>query len=47
MDSVDGDQDRAVDALLSMSDPDHVSTAVAPAQPPVVCQSVLPENPGL
>lgn len=35
VDSVDGDQDRAVDALLSMSDPDHVpSSAGAPAQPP-------------
>ena len=31
-----------MDALLSMSDPDHVpSPAAAPAQPPEVCQPVL------
>jgi hypothetical protein len=43
VDSVGEDQDRAVDALLSMSDPDHVSTVVEPppaAQPPVVRHSL-------
>jgi len=38
VDSVGGDQDRAVDALLAMSDPEHVSTVHSPAreQPSVV-----------
>ncbi|KAH9058769.1 hypothetical protein EDB87DRAFT_1832410 [Lactarius vividus] len=45
VDSVDGDQDRAVDALLSMSDPDHVpSSAGAPAQPPATTQTQLDEE---
>jgi hypothetical protein len=45
VDSVDGNQDRAVDALLSMSDPDHVSaSAAAPAQPPVTTQTQLDEE---
>ncbi|KAH9083936.1 hypothetical protein EDB83DRAFT_2332291 [Lactarius deliciosus] len=45
VDSVDGDQDRAVDALLSMSDPDHVpSSAGAPAQPPATTQNQLDEE---
>ncbi|KAH9176812.1 hypothetical protein EDB89DRAFT_2065594 [Lactarius sanguifluus] len=43
VDSVDGDQDRAVDALLSMSDPDHISAA-APAQPPATTQTQLDEE---
>ena len=49
VDSVGGDEDRAVDALLSMSDPDHVPSsagAQAPAQPPVVCQPVSPGKSG-
>ncbi|KAF8268603.1 hypothetical protein EI94DRAFT_1800237 [Lactarius quietus] len=45
VDSVDGDQDRAVDALLSMSDPDHVpSSAGAPEQPPATDQTQLDEE---
>ncbi|KAI9442567.1 hypothetical protein H4582DRAFT_1929203, partial [Lactarius indigo] len=39
VDSVDGDQDRAVDALLSMSDPDP-----PPAQPPATTQTQLDEE---
>ena len=35
LESVGGDQDRAVDTLLGMSDPDHVSTAI-PEQPDAV-----------
>ncbi|KAI0066034.1 hypothetical protein BV25DRAFT_1820881 [Artomyces pyxidatus] len=38
LESVGGDQDRAVDTLLGMSDPDHVPTA-APTQPVVVRSS--------
>lgn len=45
VDTVGGDQDRAVDALLSMSDPDHVSSsAAAPAQPPETTQTQLDEE---
>ncbi|KAI0302705.1 hypothetical protein BC826DRAFT_985809 [Russula brevipes] len=46
VDSVGGDQDRAVDALLAMSDPDHVPThnVAAPEQPSVVEQTQLDEE---
>lgn len=45
VDSVGGDQDRAVDALLSMSDPDHVpSSAAAPSQAPATSQTQLDEE---
>jgi len=45
VDSVGEDQDRAVDALLSMSDPDHVSAVQPPAaQPPVTTQTQLDEE---
>ena len=43
VDSVGGDEDRAVDALLAMSDPDHVPTHEAtPEQPSVVRRSTAP-----
>ncbi|KAI9455471.1 hypothetical protein BJY52DRAFT_1280236 [Lactarius psammicola] len=45
IDSVGGDQDRAVDALLSMSDPEHVpSSTGAPEQLPVTTQTQLDEE---
>ncbi|KAI9507468.1 hypothetical protein F5148DRAFT_1285174 [Russula earlei] len=46
VDSVGGDQDRAVDALLAMSDPDHISVAhvIANEQPSVVEQTQLDEE---
>jgi hypothetical protein len=34
VDSVDGDQDRAVDALLAMTDPDHVPVQHTAANEP-------------
>jgi len=45
VDSVGGDQDRAVDALLAMSDPDHVPVHhVGTEQPSVAEQTLLDEE---
>ncbi|KAI0318873.1 hypothetical protein OF83DRAFT_885852 [Amylostereum chailletii] len=43
LESVGGDQDRAVDTLLGMSDPEHISTAV-PEQPAAASQTDLDEQ---
>ena len=40
VDSVGGDQDRAVDALLAMGDPDHV-TVNEHVQPPQVRHAII------
>lgn len=34
LESVDGDQDRAIDLLLGMNDPDFRSEAMSPTQQP-------------
>ncbi|KAI0001250.1 hypothetical protein BJV74DRAFT_88590 [Russula compacta] len=46
VDSVGGDEDQAVDALLAMSDPDHVPThhVATPEQPSVAEQTQLDEE---
>lgn len=41
VDSVGGDQDRAVDALLAMGDPDHVAANEHVVQPPQVRHAII------
>ncbi|KAL9711537.1 hypothetical protein Ac2012v2_004608 [Leucoagaricus gongylophorus] len=44
LESVDGDQDRAIDLLLGMNDPDFRSEAMPPTQQPQMAQEELDEQ---